>query len=316
METLSGLRSIDHPDEIAPLLQSAVGKQARLDDCRVINEDEDYWVLFIRLSHPDIDVVLKLAGPKARMASQFDRTAAIHELVAQKTTIPMPETIAVDVSREKWPWRYLIRAYLPGTEWIYLCNQMTKLELAGAYRQIGEAIGQLHRIAFPAFGELDSLGQVVNPDPDCLSALTRHAAHIIRSPRLLEAFLAALERRAAWFNGVAKSRLCHEDLHGYNILFSRVAGEWRLATILDFDKAWAGHIETDLARLELWTGMTSPDFWEMYSRLSQVDADYHQRRPIYQLLWCLEYARSTPQHLADTRRVCCELGIPVIDAFD
>jgi fructosamine-3-kinase len=62
--------------------------------------------------------------------------------------------------------------------------------------------------------------------------------------------------------------------------------------------------------------MTSPDFWEMYFRLRHLDADYIQRRPIYQLLWCLEYARSTPQHLADTRRVCSELGISVIESFD
>ena len=155
-----------------------------------------------------------------------------------------------------------------------------------------------------------------NPDPCCLIALTKHAACIIRSPRLLEAFLAALEQRAAWFDSEMESRLCHDDLHGYNILFNRLAGEWHLATILDFDKAWAGHVETDLARLEQWTGMTSPDFWETYRRLSPVDADYLQRRPIYQLLWCLEYARSTPEHLTDTRRVCLELGIPVIDAFD
>jgi hypothetical protein len=31
----------------------------------------------------------------------------------------------------------------------------------------------------------------------------------------------------------------------------------RLATIQDFEKAWAGHSETDLARLEFWRGMTS-----------------------------------------------------------
>ena len=90
-------------------------------------------------------------------------------------------------------------------------------------------------------------------------------------------------------------------------------GEWRLATILDFDKAWAGHAETDLARLEFWKGMTSPAFLGGVSPVEPLDADYLQRRPIYQLLWCLEYAPSTPQHLADTRRVFHELGIPVVE---
>lgn len=316
METLSSPILIDHPDEIASLLRAVIGAHIRLVNCRVINQDEDYSVLFARLSQPDIEVVVKLAGPEARMASKFDRTAALHKLVSETTTIPMPETIAVDASLDKWPWRYFIRTYLPGTEWAYLRDQMSKSELAGAYQQIGDAVSQLHRVAFPAFGEIDPLVQVIDPDPRCTSALIRHAVHIIHNPQLLDAFLTALERRSTWFDGVVKSRLCHEDLHGYNILFSRSGGEWRLATILDFDKAWAGHAETDLARLEIWRGMTSPDFWDAYRLLCPVDADYLQRRPIYQLLWCLEYARSTPEHLADTQRVCRELGISVIESFD
>jgi len=316
MKTLSYPRLIDHPDEIASLLRAVVGAQARLVECRVINQDVDYCVLFARLSQPDIEVVVKLAGPKARMDSKFDRTAALHKLVSETTTVTIPETIAVDASLKKWPWRYFIRTYLPGTEWTYLRNQMSKSELAGAYQQIGDAVSQLHQIEFPGFGEIDPLVQVIDPDPRCTSALIRHAVHIIHNPQLLDAFLTALEQRSTWFDGVVESRLCHEDLHGYNILFSRLGGEWRLATILDFDKAWAGHAETDLARLELWRGMTSPDFWEAYRLLSPMDVDYLQRRPIYQLLWCLEYARSSPEHLADTQRVCRELGISVIDSFD
>jgi len=316
MKKLSGLRSIEHPDELEPLIRCVFGTQAGIADFRVVNQADDYCVLFIGLSHPDIRVVVKLAGPKARMASQFDRTASIHKRVSEITRIPMPQTIAVDVSLEIWPWRYMIRSCLPGTEWAYLRKHLSKPELAKAYCQMGEAIGQIHRIVFTGFGELDSYGQVVNPDHRCVSALIRHASQIIRSPRLLEVFLGCLEHRAVWFEDVVESSLCHEDLHGYNILFSRQVGEWRLAAILDFDKAWAGHTETDLARLELWTGMTSPDFWEAYRQLNHVSADYTHRRPIYQLLWCLEYARTTSKHLADTRRVCQELGIPVIDAFD
>jgi aminoglycoside phosphotransferase (APT) family kinase protein len=316
MEILSHTQSIDHPNEIIALLSSVLGSQARLTECRIINQDLDYWVLYARLHHPEIEVVVKLAGPEARMACHFDRTASIHKLVSDTTAIPLPETIAFDVGLEKWPWRYLIRTYTYGTEWAYLRDRLGTSDLVEAYRQLGEAVGQLHGISFPAFGEIGSSGLVTDADPSCHSALIRHATRIIRSPRLLSAFIAALEQRAVLFDGLVESRMCHEDLHGYNILFHMEAGKWRLATILDFDKAWAGHLETDLARLELWTGMTSPDFWASYRHLRSLDVGYLQRRPIYQLLWCLEYARSTPEHLADTRRVCQELGIPVIDAFD
>ena len=307
---------ITHPQEIEPLLKAALGSQTRLVSCQFANRQTDYCVVLARLERPDLEVVIKLAGPQADMAGQFDRTARLHELAAKRTTIPMPETIAVDVTLQAWPWRYLIRTALPGTEWAAVRSQMSAAEQASAYRQIGEAAAQLHQIGFPAFGEIDADCRVAQPGASCLSALEQHAARILPNPRLLEAFLAALAKRARWFEQAQGASLCHEDLHGYNILFNQQAGQWHLSAILDFDKAWAGHAETDLARLEIWRGMTSPDFWAAYRALRPVEEGYLQRRPVYQLLWCLEYARTTRQHLADTRRVCQELGELVIESFD
>jgi len=43
-----------------------------------------------------------------------------------------------------------------------------------------------------------------------------------------------------------------------------------------------------------------------------VARGYEGRRPLYQLLWCLEYADASAQHAADTVRVCAELGIAPI----
>lgn len=222
----------------------------------------------------------------------------------------------MDVSLQVWPWRYLILTSLPGVEWSVLRNQLGSAELALTHRQIGEAVGQLHGIGFPAFGPIDGMGQVQQPDASALPALRKHAARIIPTPRLRDVFLASLEQRSACFETVRNAGLCHEDLHHGNILFIQQAGEWRLAAILDFDKAWAGPPESDLARLEIWRGMTSPDFWAAYLNFRKLDAGYPQRRPVYQLLWCLEYANPTPEHLADTRRVCQELGCPVIESFE
>jgi fructosamine-3-kinase len=90
---------------------------------------------------------------------------------------------------------------------------------------------------------------------------------------------------------------------------------WCLAAILDFEKAWAGHHETDLARMAFWTGMTSASYWCAYERIRAIEPLYRQRCPVYQLLWCLEYARPTPAHLCDTQRLCEDLGIAPIERF-
>jgi fructosamine-3-kinase len=85
---------------------------------------------------------------------------------------------------------------------------------------------------------------------------------------------------------------------------------------LDFDKAWAGHHEIDLAKMALWDGMTGTGFWERYTEVMNMDALYPQRQPFYQLWWCLEYAANTPKHLADTRQLCKLLGLPAIEKFE
>lgn len=67
--------------------------------------------------------------------------------------------------------------------------------------------------------------------------------------------------------------------------------------------------------MDLWTGMTDDGYWRAYEEIHPVDPLFKQRRPIYQLLWCLEYARPTADHLRDTQRLCEELGVAVIQHF-
>ncbi len=193
-------------------------------------------------------------------------------------------------------------------------ERMNRHELAEAYQQIGEAVAQLHAIHFPAFGELSTDGTVSHGAP-YLTTLGERARRFVQNERLRDLFLSVLEQSADLFSDVRDPGLCHEDLHGHNILFRLEEGGWRLATILDFDKAWAGHNESDLARLEFWRGMLGQAFWPAYERIHRIDPLYQKRRPIYQLLWCLEYAQPTAEHLADTRRVCAELGLGPIEHF-
>ena len=296
------------------LLRQALGSQVELVDFKIGHQLADYVVLLVELRRPAAQVVVKLAGPEAPIACPFDRTARLHRLVATGTAIPMPEILAVDMSYRTVPWRYLIKRYIPGQEWAVVRRKMTPSELADAYREIGSAVAQLHAIDFPAFGELAPDGTVLNPAPFA-ATLAGRARHFIQSERLRDLFLTVLAQRADLFDDVGAPRLCHEDLHEHNILFQHTEGRWHLATILDFDKAWAGHCESDLARLEFWRGMMAPEFWETYASVHTLDPRYPPRRLVYQLLWCLEYAEPTAVHLADTRRVCTALGLEPLEHF-
>jgi aminoglycoside phosphotransferase (APT) family kinase protein len=249
------------------------------------------------------------------MACSFERTVMLHRLVETHTSIPMPKILAVDTSYQAWPWRYLIKTYIPGQEWAVARQKMSPEELSNAYQQIGSAVAQLHAIQFAAFGELALDGSIQGEAP-YLAAFAERVRHSIKNARWRDFFFSVLEKERHLFLEVRHASLCHEDLHGHNILFQYRQGQWRLATILDFDKAWAGHHESDLARLEFWKGMTSQEFWRSYEAIRSIAPQYEQRRPIYQLLWCLEYARPTPEHLMDTQDLCARLGIPRVERFD
>jgi fructosamine-3-kinase len=193
--------------------------------------------------------------------------------------------------------------------------RLSAQERVEAYRQIGKAVAELHSIRFESFGEVDSEGKVA-PGKTLRDALTARIQSTVKNHHHQDMLLNLLGANAILFTAVTQARLTHEDLHKHNILFRREVNGWRLATILDFDKAWAGHHEIDLAKLELWTDMVGDGFWDAYHPVMLTDDLYGQRRPIYQLLWCLEYAANTPQHLTDTRRLCQQLNFPVIEQFE
>jgi fructosamine-3-kinase len=301
--------------QLLSLLQQIFGTSVELVSSKVGNRQKDYLVLLLQLRHPSTEIVIKLAGPGAHMAGSFERTAMLNRLVATQTSLPMPEVLAVNTSYDSWPWRYLIYSSTPGQEWAVVQKQMDKQELPNAYRQIGNAVAQLHTLQFPAFGEIADDGSVPSGN-SYMDAFTLRARRTIQSNRLVDLFTLVLDKNRHLFLNVNQSSLCHEDLHKYNILFQHQNGRWRLATVLDFDKAWAGHHEIDLARLELWKGMVSADFWLAYKALQPVDKLNEQRRPIYQLLWCFEYAQNTHAHLKDTNALCAQLGIPLLEQFE
>jgi fructosamine-3-kinase len=176
------------------------------------------------------------------------------------------------------------------------------------YAQLGQAVAQLQSIRFPSCGEIGPDGAVIDGAP-YIEAFARRARRRIANPNHANLFVALLQQRAALFSDVPAGVLAHEDLNPTNLLLLDEGGAWRLSSILDFDSAWAGTAESDLARLELWRGMTGEGFHQAYEAIAPIAAGYRHRRALCQLLWCLEFASPTAQHHADTARVCAELGI-------
>lgn len=300
-------------DTLKTLLIQTFGSQVVLVSYRILNEHTDYWVLWAQLDQPAREVSIKLAYPSSPMQTDFDRTAFLHRLIAEKTHIPTAEILAVDTSGQTMPYRMLIKSFLPGKEWAKIYPLLDEAQRVDTFRQLGRAVAALHSITLPQFGEIGTATQ--NGSLTYFEALLQWVESRIALPHLRQIAQSVLGANRDLFTTIHTPHLVHDDLHHYNVLFQEDAGHWTLATILDFDKSWAGDPESDLARLDLWTNMMHPAFREVYEAIHPIDPLYHQRRPIHQLLWCLEYAQPTPEHLATTRAVCHELGIAPIESF-
>ncbi|GEL97452.1 phosphotransferase family protein [Cellulomonas terrae] len=277
------------------LTRRHVGR-AELD---LLASSDTHAVLLVRAGATRL--VLKIATSTARPALDLARSAAAQEL-ARRAGVPVGTVVAAGTDDELPSVQYLFQEEVQGTEWRRVRPRLRPAEQARASADIAGAVLALQSVVLPSFGALD------DPAPRSLvDAL--HARVDLRIPdgARREQAHAVLRDHAALFAAPAQPTLTHDDLHHANLLFRPCPGGWVLAGVLDWDKAWAGSAESDVARMAFWDDMTGPDFWSVY-RAGVPEADGWERRAmVYQLLWCLEYPVDTPRHRQDTASLVARL---------
>jgi len=247
---------------------------------------DNYVVAAVACESPSVRLIVKL---EMRTNRHLDVMATIARIVRAQTSAPTFDVVAVDVSRRAWPWEYLIVTELPGVTWQTLHPALH----AAAQRQIGRSAAALHALRFDSFGELDANGSVRHGS-SIVTALKQRALRRIKTPRYRDIMLGVLEDRAKLFEDVTASTLCHEDLNPNNLVFELRDGRPVLSGILDLESAWASTGESDLARLKLWWFTRGSALRDGYAELAIISDGYPSRRPVLQLLWCLEYADLHP----------------------
>ncbi len=254
---------------------------------------------------PDPLVVKVAAGSDLRgRGADFERTAAAAALAAA-AGVPTAEVLA---ARSGSPdgFGYLVQRSVDGVEWRRLRPRLDPDDVRAVHRRIADVVLALQSIRLTRFGDLDAAGRPGGGD--LLTALHGRTDQLVADPAARDEVHALLERDADLFDD-SRPTLCHDDLHSDNLLLARADGEWRVAALLDWDKAWSGPAESDIARLAFWDDMTGPGFWEVY-RSAVPEADGWPRRAlVHQLLWCLEYDAPTERHRADTAAVRAALGV-------
>jgi len=279
-------------EHVRSLVIAELGSAAQLARVEPLQESPRGVVLRLEVTGWPGPLVLTLAG------GDHERTAAVMRL-ARAAGVPVPDVVAVGDG-------YLLRAHVEGTEWQRLRPHLGHDAVRSVHRRFAETLLAIQSVAMESFGELDHRGRPTGHSQ--VEALHRRADLRIEDTPSRDLFHAVLDRDADLFPG-AQPTLVHDDLHHGNVVLAQEAGEWQVAGVLDWEKAWAGPAESDLARMAFWDDMTGPGFWEVYRAAVPEDDGYARRALVHQLLWCLEYDDGTTRHARDTADVRAALGI-------
>ena len=293
-------------DAVRAAVREALGADARMASVDVLAAGPGRAVIRVTVADLPHTLVVKVGTDSSvrGRGADFERTAAAAALAAA-AGVPTAEVLAARSAGPGQEFGYLVQRAVEGVEWRQLRPRLGEDEVRSVHRRIAGVVVALQSIELPGFGDLDAAGRPAGGD--LLSALHRRTDRLVADPSARDDLHALLDRAAALFDD-GRPTLCHDDLHSDNVLLARAGGEWRIAGLLDWDKAWSGPAESDVARMAFWDGMTGPGFWEVY-RAAVPEADgWPGRALVHQLLWCLEYDIPSARHRADTAAVRSALG--------
>ncbi|KQS97498.1 phosphotransferase family protein [Cellulomonas sp. Leaf395] len=286
------------PDLWLPVAREIVATHVGRATLEVLTSGPAHAVLLVRAA--STVHVLKVASTDARPALDYRRSASAQEL-ARRAGVPVGAVVAAGVHGELPGVQFLLQEQVEGVEWRQVRPLLRPAELATPSIDIARAVLALQSVVLPSFGALDE------PTPRLVDALRARIALRIPAGDRRSLATEVLDRHADQFSGPAGPTLAHDDLHHANLLFRQGRNGWRLAGVLDWDKAWAGPAESDVARMAFWDDMTDTVFWSVYRESVPATDGWALRAMVYQLLWCLEYDVDTARHRQDTATLVARL---------
>jgi aminoglycoside phosphotransferase (APT) family kinase protein len=170
--------------------------------------------------------------------------------------VPVPEVLAVDVSREVIPYRYQILEWRPEPA-LNEFYQDGSLDRARVGRQLGKCLAMIHSVSRPGFGfvdtaELAAHGRIRGIDTShrtyFLKNLDTHLAYLYDHELLGRTQQREIEERILSLSPLTELRagnLVHRDIAFWNVLGTRD----RITAIVDWDDVVVGDPADDFGVL-------------------------------------------------------------------
>ncbi|MDO8587719.1 MAG: aminoglycoside phosphotransferase family protein [Armatimonadota bacterium] len=210
----------------------------------------------------------------------------IHALIRSRTSVPVPDILAYDKTREVVGRDFLIMERLPGRPLSDLDDLTPDLHNRILF-QVGQALREIHGITADEYGYLGA-HHPMKPQLDWLDAFfimwNSMISDIVDCGRYDEKesrmMRGLLDSNLQYFTRKTPSMLLHMDVWSQNIL---IDDEGNLTGLIDLDRALWGDPEIEFAILD-YCGISEPAFWRGYGQERDTSIEA-QRRNLFYLMY-------------------------------
>jgi len=243
-------------------------------------------------SHSSLEVVVRIAPADDEVFCFYEKNMmwhepAIHRMLLEKTTIPVPEIYVFERSRRLIDRDYLIMEKLPGSPASELMPYLGPAEVEAMLEQVGGYLAQCHRLHRESYGYLGP-NRPMHPQPKWADAFTvmwnRLIDDVVKvghySGKEARRLRRLLTKHAGLFDRDIPASFLHMDVWEQNILCDT---DGRVQGLLDWDRALWGDPEIEYAVLD-YCGISKPAFWRGYGR-SRPDGEQARLRNVFYLLY-------------------------------
>jgi aminoglycoside phosphotransferase (APT) family kinase protein len=209
-------------------------------------------VFAIALADDGPDPILKVY-PEA-LHWKMQKEALVARLLDGMLSVPVPRLLFTDDSKALLDLNFAVMTRLEGQNVLSLERALDRADTSAIYREMGQALREIHRIPMESFGYIGTEG-VVTPFTTnrayMLSQFERKLGGFEQlggQPALAQQLRAYLDRSESLLDGCTRPSLCHHDFHTGNVLAARRDGALQLTGIVDLENAIAGDPLMDLAK--------------------------------------------------------------------
>ncbi len=266
-------------------------------------------------------VVLRIAPPKDKKLMGVEkqllkREVHINQCLKGKD-IPVPKLLFSDFSRKIIDRDYIISEFMEGHTAFYHQKYLTKQEMESIYQELGKYARQIH--------SLENKGKWFGYPPP----FTRHKkwsdfiAQYVRSleedlkgqpylrlPR--EYSLSTIAKNIApQLDKLKTPKLIHGDLWLRNILIQKQQGQYKISTILDWDRSLWGDPYFEWI---LYGTDPNPSFWKAYGKTMPVTTDLaYVRVLLYKSCGAIQAALEDSIHFGLKKKALTMFGYALKD---